>query len=120
MAKKFSTLRDRMSPEARARAHARAGEMIAETALPELRRALDVSQEDLAKLLEVSQASVSKTENRTDLHVSIIAAYIAALGGELELVARFPKRPAGEKANVVRACVPLITAEDRFLDALRN
>jgi len=100
MAKNFSTLRDRMSPQARARAHARAHEMLAEMALPELRRALDVSQEDLAKLLKVSQASVSKTENRTDLHVSTIAAYIAALGGELELVAHFPKKPAGE--DVVR------------------
>jgi len=100
MAKKFSALRDKMSPEARARAHAHANEILAEMALPELRRALDVSQEDLAKLLKVSQASVSKTENRTDLHVSTIAAYVAALGGELELVAHFPKKPAGE--NVVR------------------
>jgi DNA-binding transcriptional regulator YiaG len=100
MAKKFSTLRDKMSPEARARAHTRATSMIAEMALPELRRALDVSQEDLAKLLKVSQASVSKMENRTDLHLSSIAAYIEALGGELELVARFPKQPTGE--DVVR------------------
>jgi DNA-binding transcriptional regulator YiaG len=100
MAKKFSTLRDKMSPEARARAHIRATSMIAEMALPELRRALDVSQEDLAKLLKVSQASVSKMENRTDLHLSSIAAYIEALGGELELVARFPKQPTGE--DVVR------------------
>jgi len=59
-----------------------------------------VSQEDLAKLLKVSQASISKVESRTDLHVSTVAAYIAALGGELELVARFPKRAAGE--SVVR------------------
>lgn len=100
MAKKFSTLRDKMPAEARARAHTRATSMIAEMALPELRRALDVSQEDLAKLLKVSQASVSKLENRSDLHLSSIVAYIEALGGELELVARFPKKPAGE--DVVR------------------
>ena len=97
MAKKFSTLRGKMSPEARARAHLRATTMLAEMALSELRKALDVSQEDLAKLLKVSQASVSKLENRSDLHVSSVAAYIEALGGQLELVARFPKKPSGEE-----------------------
>lgn len=98
MAKKFGALRDKMSPEARARAHARAVDMLAEMALPELRKAFDVSQEDLAKLLDVSQASVSKMENRSDLHVSSVAAYIKALGGELELIAHFPKKPGGKQA----------------------
>ena len=97
MAKKFGTLRAKMSPEARARVHLRATTMLAGMALAELRRALDVSQEDLAKLLKVSQASVSKMENRSDLHVSSVAAYITALGGQLELVARFPKKPSGEE-----------------------
>lgn len=80
MAKKFSTLREKMWPQARTRAHARASEMLAEMALPELRRALDVSQEDLARLLKVSQASVPKTESRTDLHVSTVTAYIVHRG----------------------------------------
>jgi transcriptional regulator with XRE-family HTH domain len=97
MAKKFTTLREKMSPEARERAHLRAKNMLAEMALPELRKALDVSQEDLAKLLKVTQASISKIENRADPHLSSIAAYIEALGGELELVAHFPKKPAGEE-----------------------
>jgi len=102
MAKKFSTLRDKMSPEARARAHLRAATMLAEMALPELRKALDVSQEDLAKLLKVTQASVSKMENRSDLHVSSVAAYVEALGGQLELVAHFPKKPSGEEVVRLR------------------
>jgi transcriptional regulator with XRE-family HTH domain len=97
MAKKFDVLRRKMSPGARARARARTDAMIAEMALAELRKALDVSQEDLAKLLGVTQANVSKTETRSDPHLSTIAAYIEALGGELELVARFPNRPAGKE-----------------------
>jgi transcriptional regulator with XRE-family HTH domain len=96
MAKKFSTLRERMSTEARALSRARADAMIAEMALAELRKALEVSQEDLAKVLGVTQANVSKTETRSDPHLSTIAAYIEALGGELELLARFPNRPAGK------------------------
>jgi predicted transcriptional regulator len=71
--------------------------MIAEMALPELRKALDVSQDDLAKLLKVTQASISKIENRSDPHLSTIVAYVEALGGELELVAHFPKKPSGEE-----------------------
>jgi transcriptional regulator with XRE-family HTH domain len=103
MAKKFSTLRERMSAEARARAKARTEAMIAEMALPELRKAFDVSQEDLAKLLKVSQASVSKVENREDPHLSTLIAYVKALGGELEILAHFPKKKGGgEGEEIIR------------------
>ena len=102
MAKKFSALRERMSPAARARAHARADAMIAEMALAELRKSFDVSQEDLAQMLEVTQASISKMESRSDLLVSTLVAYVEALGGELEILARFPKRPGDAGAKVVR------------------
>jgi len=102
MTKKFSTLREKMSLKARARAHARAEGMIAEMALPELRRAFDVSQEDLAKLLKVTQASVSKVETRSDLHLSTLVAYIEALGGEVEILAHFPKRTGEAGQEVVR------------------
>lgn len=102
MTRKFGTLREKMSPKARARAHARAHAMIAEMALPELRRALRVSQEDLARLLEVTQANVSKIEGRSDLHLSTLVAYIEALGGEVEILARFPKKAGGAGEEVVR------------------
>jgi len=102
MAKKFATLREKMSPEARARAEERTKAMINELALAELRKAFDVSQEDLAKLLKVSQANVSKLESREDLHLSTLVAYIAALGGDIEILAHFPKRAAGGGEEVVR------------------
>jgi len=102
MAKKFSTLRERMSPAARARAHARADAMMSEMALAELRQSFQVSQEELGKILEVSQASVSKIESRSDLLVSTLVAYVEALGGELEILARFPNKPGETGAKVVR------------------
>lgn len=102
MAKKFAALREKMTPAARARAQARTKAMLAEMALAELRKALDVSQEDVATVLKVSQANISKIENRTDPHVSTVAAYVEALGGELELIARFPDRPAGQDAVRLR------------------
>lgn len=102
MAKSFKMLRGKMSPETRARAKARTEAMLAEMALPELRKAFEVSQEDLAKLLKVTQASVSKIENREDLHLSTLIAYVKALGGELEILAHFPKKTAGSGEEVVR------------------
>jgi transcriptional regulator with XRE-family HTH domain len=110
MAKKFSTLREKMSPKARARARARADAMIAEMALPELRRAFEVSQEDLAKLLKVTQANVSKIESRSDLHLSTLVAYIEALGGEVEILAHFPKKAGAAGQEVVRL-KPLVEKE---------
>ncbi|MDA8107117.1 MAG: helix-turn-helix transcriptional regulator [Betaproteobacteria bacterium] len=102
MAKKFSALRAKMSPDARARAEARTQAMVRELALSEIRKALDVSQVDLAKLMEVSQASVSKLESREDLHISTLAAYVKALGGEIEILAHFPSRSGQGGEEVVR------------------
>ena len=58
--------------------------------LPELRRARGISQQALAETLGARQPSVSKLERQDDMHVSTLRKYIAALGGELEITARFP------------------------------
>lgn len=55
-----------------------------------LRQARQLSQEALAERLGARQASVSKLERRTDLHLSTLRAYVEALGGRLELIAQFP------------------------------
>ncbi|MBI4499618.1 MAG: XRE family transcriptional regulator [Gemmatimonadetes bacterium] len=90
MAKKFEELRARMSPESRRRSHALAQKMLAEMPLQELRQARRLSQEALAKTLGAKQASISKLERRTDMYVSSLRQYVAAMGGELEITARFP------------------------------
>jgi DNA-binding XRE family transcriptional regulator len=61
-----------------------------EQRLYDLRQALGVSQTELARRLEVSQANVSRIEHEHDLKLSTLRGYIAALGGELELHAVFP------------------------------
>jgi DNA-binding XRE family transcriptional regulator len=92
MAKKFSKLEAKMSPESRARVEKKVNEMLAEMALAELRRALGFSQEELAGLLDVKQPSIAKLEQRTDMHISTLRDHIHALGGELIMIARFPDR----------------------------
>lgn len=91
MAKKFSELRAHMSTPARRRARAKAAQMLAEMPLQELRQARGLSQQALAKVLRVQQPSIAKLEKRTDMYVSTLRSHIEALGGELEIVARFPE-----------------------------
>jgi transcriptional regulator with XRE-family HTH domain len=79
-----------MSAEARRRSAGRAQAMMAEMPLQELRQAKELSQEKLAAELHVNQAAISKLERRTDMYISTLRGYIEAMGGELEIVARFP------------------------------
>lgn len=65
----FAELRAKMSPEARARAEEKAMALGREMDLAELRRALRLSQEELAQTLQVGQAAVAKLEKRADMYV---------------------------------------------------
>ena len=58
----------------------------------EVRRAMKLSQEELAAILHINQASVAKMEKRTDMYIGTLRRFIQAMGGELEIVARFPDR----------------------------
>lgn len=90
MAKKFADLRAQMKPESRARAEAKAKAMLAEMPLNELRQARGLSQKMLADVLHVQQPSIAKIEKRTDMYISTLRSHIEAMGGQLEVVARFP------------------------------
>src|SRR5271167_1424612 len=80
-----------LSPDRRAKVEARAQKLVAEeTALRHLRQAHDLTQQSMAKLLHIDQASVSKIENRTDMLLSTLRSYVEAMGGSLRLVAEFP------------------------------
>lgn len=91
MAKNFKALRDKMSPEARARAATKARGIIQQMALDELREARRLTQEQLAATLHVKQSAISKLERRTDMYVSTLQRMVQAMGGELEIRARFPE-----------------------------
>ncbi len=86
----FAELRARMSPEAQGRAAAEAERLGEEMDLAEVRRALRLSQEEIGQTLQINQGSVAKIEKRTDMYVSTLRRFIEAMGGELEIVARFP------------------------------
>jgi DNA-binding transcriptional regulator YiaG len=58
--------------------------------LQRLREHCEISQEALAEILQVSQATVSKMERREDVLLSTLRSFVEALGGRLQLVAKFP------------------------------
>jgi predicted XRE-type DNA-binding protein len=90
MAKKFSELRVKMTPSSRNEADSRTKTMLAEMPLHELRRARGLSQKMLAEALHVQQPSVAKLERRTDMYISTLRSHIEAMGGELQVIAKFP------------------------------
>lgn len=80
-----------MSPEAQARATARAEALWVGMQLQAVRQARQMTQADVGAALGIEQAAISKLERRNDMHVSTLREYVRALGGELKLVASFPE-----------------------------
>lgn len=62
--------------------------------LGELRRVAGEAQADVASALKIKQPSMSKIEKQTDMYLSTLRSYVQAIGGELDLVVRLPRRPA--------------------------
>jgi len=91
MAKKFRDLVAALPPERQENIRRLSAELLAEMPLHELRRARELSQEHLAATMKQSQSAISRLERRTDMYISTLRRYVRALGGELEIVARFPE-----------------------------
>lgn len=100
MAKKFSDLRRSLEQRLDERPD---GERIRQEVADELRAELDahaqslakvrkargLTQVQLAELLDVSQAQVSRIESQTDLYLSTLSRYLEAAGGRLFVGATF-------------------------------
>ena len=86
----FQSLRDQMKPEQRANTVAKVASLREELTLSELRQAREFTQAGLSEALHIDQSAISKLEKRTDMYVGSLRRYIEAMGGELDIVARFP------------------------------
>jgi DNA-binding XRE family transcriptional regulator len=89
MTNNFRELYDKMSPERRAKIEKRVAKTIAEMPLSQLRQARNMTQLAMAEKLNVDQGSISKIEARKDMHISTLKEYVNALGGTLEIRAKF-------------------------------
>jgi predicted transcriptional regulator len=57
--------------------------------LAELRQARKLTQDALGQTKQVGQPAIAKLEKRTDMYVGNLRRFVEAMGGELEIVARF-------------------------------
>jgi transcriptional regulator with XRE-family HTH domain len=93
MAKSFDELVKRTtSKRTQERGEQRARELLGEMLLSEMRKLAGKSQREVAEALGIRQPSLSKLEGQSDMQISTLQRIVAALGGELDVIARFPKR----------------------------
>jgi DNA-binding XRE family transcriptional regulator len=79
-----------LSAEAEAANVAWVEQQIVELNLQALRQQLGVTQAELAETSGFAQGEISRIEQREDHMVSTLRRLVRALGGELEIHARFP------------------------------
>ncbi|HWE95437.1 MAG TPA: helix-turn-helix domain-containing protein [Tepidisphaeraceae bacterium] len=92
MAKTFDELvRRTTSKRTRQRAADRTRELLGELFISEIRTLRGKSQREVARVLGIKQPSLSKLENQSDMQISTLRRIVSALGGELEVIAKFPK-----------------------------
>jgi transcriptional regulator with XRE-family HTH domain len=90
MARNFKELQQKMDPESRADNRQRVRAELQRMALDELRTAKQLTQADMAEMLDVPQSSISRIERRADMYLSTLRNYIHAMGGVLQIRAVFP------------------------------
>lgn len=90
--KPFSDLRQSIDqdPERRRRVADMKRAMLDAQRLSDMRARRGMTQQGVADTLAVSQANVSRIEHEDDLYLSTLRGYVEALGGTLEINARFP------------------------------
>ncbi len=93
MREQFANLLDRLPKAQRERITTRRDDLIREISLKQLRRALHLTQQELAGTLRVNQAAISKMESQCDMYISTLRRVLEAMGARLKIIAEFP---AGE------------------------
>ena len=87
----FAKLRAGMAPAQRKAVADKVAALSADMSLAELRQARQLTQQMLSGTLQVGQAAVAKMEKRTDMYVGNLRRFVEAMGGELDVIARFPE-----------------------------
>ncbi len=90
MARNLDQVMKELPATRRTKIEGRAAELVT---LKDLRQAMQKTQVELAETLHIGQEGVSRLEKRSDMLLSTLRSYVEAMGGKLELVARFPDRP---------------------------
>ena len=90
MSKPFKNLIEKMPAERQQRIKQKAKHLKTQMAIGELRRALELTQEQVAGSLNIKQAAISKIERQSDIYIGTLRKILTAMGAELRIVAHFP------------------------------
>jgi len=90
MSKPFKNLIEKMPAERQKRIKQKAKNLKTQMAIGELRRALELTQEQVAGSLNIKQAAISKIERQSDIYIGTLRKILTAMGAELRIVAHFP------------------------------
>ena len=83
--------------------------------MKELRHARKLTKVRMAKVLGITQDSVSRLEKRSDLLLSTLRKSVEALGGKLSLVAEFPDRAPVVLAGIAEEASGITQKRPRLL-----
>ncbi len=97
MAKNFRKLSAAIDadPERRARVDEYKRAIYDALELAKVRENRKVTQKEMAEVLDVTQANISRIEHQDDIYLSTLSGYVQALGGKLEVRAVFPDQTIG-------------------------
>ena len=90
MSKPFKNLINQMPAKRQDRIKEKTRVLKEQMALAELRKALKLTQGQLAATMKLNQAAISKFEHQSDLYISTLRKILSAMGAELKIVAHFP------------------------------
>jgi transcriptional regulator with XRE-family HTH domain len=91
MTTKWKEIRRKHSPEVEEQIHRDVKNAARVMTLHQLREARNLTQVNLASVLEINQGAVSRMEKRTDMYLSTLRSFIRAMGGQLQIKAVFPE-----------------------------
>jgi DNA-binding XRE family transcriptional regulator len=98
MAKDFMQLaRKRLGKEGLARAVVRRDQLKRQMLLRELREAVGMPQKRAAKVAGMAPSNLARLERQPDMQIATLRKVVAALGGKMEIIARF-----GDSAVTIR------------------
>ena len=92
MAKSFKKLVEKLPIERQKEIQSGTEMLLSDMAQEELKKALQLTQIQLAKTLNTDQATVSRIERESDMYVGTLRRFLEAMGAELKVIASFPDR----------------------------
>jgi DNA-binding Xre family transcriptional regulator len=85
----FENVFDRLPQRVKKQAEIRYQELRREMILRELRTSLKITQAQIAKQTGIRASNLSRLERQPDMQIATLRKIIGAMGGKLEIVARF-------------------------------